>query len=404
MRVSYAGFIYDDKEINAVSKTLKDRKSLMGEKTKLFEKKIAALFNKKFGVMVNSGSSANLLALEILQLPEGSEVITPILTFSTTIAPLIQKGLVPVFVDVEPGTYIINVDSIEERITKKTKALFIPLLLGNVPDMQRLRKIADKYKLIFIEDSCDTLGATFRGKPTGYYSDISTTSFYGSHIISGAGGGGMICVNNPEWATDLKVLRGWGRMSSIMDESEDIEKRFNYKIDNFVYDSKFIFNKIGYNFLPLEISSAFALEQLKKLKRFSNIRRKNFIRLYNFFEKHKNWFELPKQNGKVVTNWLAFPLTIKNDAPFSRLDLVTFLEKNNVQTRPVFTGNILKQPGFKNINHKTNQKNHPVADFIMERGFLVGCHHGMAKEHVNYLILLFEKFFQENLLKKNYQQ
>ncbi len=404
MRVSYAGFIYDDKEIDAVSRVLRDRKSLMGEKTKLFENKIASLFGKKFGIMVNSGSSANLLALEILQLPEGSEIITPILTFSTTIAPIVQKKLNPVFIDVEPGTYIINVDDIEKHITKNTKALFIPLLLGNVPDMQRLRKIADKYKLVFIEDSCDTLGATFKGKPTGFYSDISTTSFYGSHIISGAGGGGMICVNNKEWVTDLKVLRGWGRMSSIADESEDIEKRFGYKIDNFAYDSKFIFNKIGYNFLPLEISSAFALEQLKKLKKFSNIRHKNFTYLHKFFEKYKNWFELPKQNDKVATNWLAFPLTIKNDAPFSRLGLVTFLEKNNVQTRPVFTGNILKQPGFKNINHKTSQKNYSVADFIMERSFLIGCHHGMTKEHVNYLILLFERFFQENLPKKNYQK
>lgn len=395
MRISYAGFIYDDKEINAVVKTLKDRKSLVGEKTALFEEKITTLFGKKFGIMVNSGSSANLLALEILQLPEGSEVITPVLTFSTTVAPILQKKLIPVFVDVKPGSYIIDVDKIEENITSKTKVLFIPLLLGNVPDMARLRKIANKHKLIFIEDSCDTLGATFEGKPTGSYSDISTTSFYGSHIISGAGGGGMVCVSNKDWATDLKVLRGWGRMSSIMNESEDIDKRFNYKIDNFIYDSKFIFNKIGYNFLPLEISSAFALEQLKKLKNFSSIRKANFLRLYKFFEKYKNWFELPQQNPKVTTNWLAFLLTIKDGAPFSRLEIVTHLEKNDIQTRPIFTGNVLKQPAFKDIQCRANKNGYPVADSIMRGGFVVGCHHGLGKQHLAYLTSVLEKFLSQ---------
>ena len=196
LRVPYALSVYNNEEIQAVVAVLKEHRSNMGIETQSFEKGIAKLFDKKYGVMVNSGSSANFLAIELLNLPLGSEVITPLLTFSTTVAPLIQHGLIPVFVDVLPGKYIINVDQIESLISPKTKVIMVPLLLGNVPDMERLKKIAEKYNLIFIEDSCDTLGAQFNGKPTGTYSDISTTSFFGSHIITAGGNGGMILVNN----------------------------------------------------------------------------------------------------------------------------------------------------------------------------------------------------------------
>lgn len=394
MRVSYAGFVYGEEEIGAVMEVLRSRKSLMGEKTKEFEEKIAQLFGKKFGVMVNSGSSANLLALEILQLPKGSEVITPVLTFSTTLAPILQKDLIPVLVDVEPGTYLINIDKIEKMICDRTKALLIPSLLGNIPDLQRLRTIANDHGLILIEDSCDTLGATFTGQPTGVYSHISTASFYGSHIISGAGGGGMICVNDYKWKTDLQMLRGWGRMSSVMDESEDIDKRLSCWLDDIQYDAKFVFDAIGYNFLPLEISSAFALEQLKKLERFSLRRQSNFEFLIFFFMRYQHWFELPKQDERVKTNWLAFPLTIKPDAPFSRAELVTYLEKNNVQTRPIFTGNVLRQPAFRKISYKVDTLDFSVADRIMKNGFVIGCHHGMHTEHVLYLTAKFTEFLE----------
>jgi CDP-6-deoxy-D-xylo-4-hexulose-3-dehydrase len=179
IRITYAMAVHDHKETARVVKVFDEHRTIMGRETKEFEESVAKLFGKKYGIMVNSGSSANLLAVELMNLPEGSEVITPLLTFATTVAPLVQKGLVPVFTDVIAGTYQTDIDQIEKLITKKTKALFIPLLLGNVPDLVKLRAIAKKHKLIFVEDSCDTLGALFAGKPTGEYSDISTTSFYG---------------------------------------------------------------------------------------------------------------------------------------------------------------------------------------------------------------------------------
>ena len=331
LRVTYAMAVHDEKETARVVKVMNEHRTIIGRETKEFEESVAVLFGKKYGIMVNSGSSANLLAVELMNFPAGSEIITPLLTFATTVAPLVQKGLVPVFVDVIPGTYQIDIDQIEKLITKKTKALFIPLLLGNVPDMARLRSIAKKHKLLFVEDSCDTLGATFEGKPSGTYSDISTTSFYGSHIITAGGTGGMILMNMDKWRDRAKVLRGWGRSSSFFSESEDIKIRFGRKIDGIDYDGKFIFDEIGYNFLPAEICSAFGNEQLKKLTTFRKAREKNFSQLLKFFSSYEDFFILPKQDKRVRTQWLAFPLTIKKEAPFSRLEIMTYLEENNVQ-------------------------------------------------------------------------
>ena len=198
-RVPYGLAVHDSEEEEAVLEVIKNHKTIMGDNVKLFEKKVSDLFGKERGIMVNSGSSANLLAMELLDCPKNSEVITPILTFATTLSPILKKELIPVFVDVEPETYIVNIDEIEQAVTSKTKALMIPSLLGNVPDLRRLRKIADENNLIFIEDSADTLGATFDNIPTGKFSDISTTSFYGSHIITAAGEGGMICCNNQKF-------------------------------------------------------------------------------------------------------------------------------------------------------------------------------------------------------------
>jgi len=379
-RVPYALATHDKEEEEAVLDVLRNHKTIIGEKTKEFEKKVATLFGKKYGIMVNSGSSANLLAFELLSLPKRSEVITPVVTFSTTLSPIIQKQLIPVFVDIEPGSYLIDMDKMEDAIGENTKALMIPSLLGNVPDMKRIKKVADENSLIFIEDSCDTLGATFEGVPTGIYSDISTTSFYGSHVITAAGGGGMICVNDVERYRKCKMLRGWGR-SSAVDESEDIKKRFGVKLEGLPYDSKFIFEEVGYNFLPLEISAAFGLAQLKKLGTFSDIRRDNFLRLTEFFSQY-DYFILPKQLPSVKTPWLAFPLTIQSDAPFSRLDIVTYLEENGIQTRPVFTGNVLRQPAFKNIDYKNHDKDYPVANNIMKNSFVIGCHQAISQKHI----------------------
>ncbi len=394
MRVPYGYSVHGKEEIAAVVKVLKGNTAL-GEKTKEFEEKIAALFGKKYGIMVNSGSSANLLAFEVLNLPKGSEVITPILTFATVVAPIVQKNLVPVFVDVDPDTYLINMEQVEKAITPKTKALMIPSLIGNIPNMKALAALAKKHNLWFIEDSCDTLGGTYDKQPTGKYAHISVTSFYGSHIINGAGGGGMIMVDNPEWAERLVVLRGWGRRSSLFGEkhnSELLKNRFQGKLHGIPYDNKFIFSEVGYNFLPLELSSAFALEQYKKLPRFLKERKENFNSILEFFKGYEQYFILPKQTPKTDTAWLAFALIIKDNAPFDRMELVTFLEERNIQTRPIFTGNIMKQPGFEKIAKRQIIKDYTNTERIMRGGFLIACHQGLNEQQIKYLKTTFKEF------------
>ncbi len=396
MRVPYGLSVHGKEEINAVVKVLEGNTAL-GDNVKQFEEKIAKMFGKKYGCMVNSGSSANLLAFELLDLPKGSEVITPLLTFSTVVAPIVQKGLVPVFVDIDQDTYLINIDQLEKAITKKTRALMVPSLLGNIPNLERLNKIAKKHKLFLIEDSCDTLGGSFKNKPTGLLSDISVTSFYGSHIINGAGGGGMICVTNPKWAERLVVLRGWGRRSSLFGEkgdSEQLKNRFRTKLAGVPYDEKFTFSEIGYNFLPLELSAAFALEQLKKFPKFIQIRKANFERMYKFFAKYSKYFILPRQTENTETAWLAFPAIIKKDAPFNRFDLVKFLEDAGIQTRPVFTGDITLHPAFQKIQRRMAQKDYPNTKQVMQRALVLGCHQGLTKAQLDYVEQKLSEFLQ----------
>ena len=398
MRVPYGFSVHGQEEIDAVVEVLKGNTAI-GDKTDEFEKKIAAMFGKKYGVMVNSGSSANLLAFEVLDMPRGSEVITPILTFSTTVAPFVQKGLIPVFVDVDPDTFIINMEQVEKAITPKTKALMIPSLMGNIPNLEKLKQLAEEHGLWLIEDSCDTLGGKYDGNPTGTYSHVTTTSFYGSHIINGAGGGGMICVDDINLYQRLLVMRGWGRQSSLFGEkakSELLENRFKTELAGIPYDNKFIFSEIGYNFLPMEISSAFALVQLQKLPVFAKARRDNFNNLYEFFKaNYSQYFTLSNQTPKTDTIWLAFPLIIKPGAPFTRLELVTFLEENNIQTRPVFTGNILKQPGFSKVEHRLAQDSYPNAENVMRNAFVVGSHHGLKPEQIEYMKSTFADFLSK---------
>lgn len=388
-RVSYAQAVYGKQEIAAVVKVLGNPSRIVpGYAVREFEKRIADVFGKKYGVMVNSGSSANELALEVLHLPKGAEVITPILTFATTLAPLVRRGLIPVFVDVEPGTYVVDIRQVERAVTPKTKALMIPSLIGNVPAMDKLRKIAKRHSLYFIEDSCDTLGAKFKNKPSGGYSDITTTSFYASHIITTAGAGGMVCFHDPVLAKEALVLSSWGRESALFgvhEKSEDITKRFRGLVDGEPYDAKFIFSACGYNFQPAELNGAFGLAQLNRLEEFTSIRKRNFAKLKQFFAKYADLFELPRQGAHVDTAWLSFPLTIKKGAPFSRFELTKYLEEHNIQTRPIFTGNVLRQPAFHKILHRKLEKEYPVTDHIMRNGFLIGAHHGMTEKHMKHL-------------------
>lgn len=374
-KIPYAKAVHGQEEIDAVVRVL-NSSTQMGQHVADFEQKIADLFGHDHGVMVNSGSSANYLAVEICDFPKGAEVITPILTFSTTVAPIVKNGLIPNFVDVTPGTYLIDHDQIEAKINERTVALMIPNLIGNIADWPRLRRIADKHKLILIEDSADTLGATIKGKKDGSYADIITTSFYGSHIINCAGNGGMLCVKDKNLAERARVLRSWGRYSSIFDDAENLDNRFN--ADSGVeYDNKFLFSAIGYNLEPSEISAAYGLEQLNRLAEFKALRQKYFARHQAFFSQFENWLTLPKPNVDADFAWLSYPLTLKPTAPFKRNDLQKHFEHQGIQTRPIFTGNILRQPGFSQIDCVA-EPSYPIADTVMLGGILLGLHQGLT--------------------------
>ena len=385
IRVPYGLSVHGNDEIKAVNKVLRTT-TQMGKNVFEFEKKISKLFNKKYGLMVNSGSSALMLAMESLNLPEGSEVITPALTFSTTVAYIVRNKLIPVFVDVKEGTYCINEDKIKSLITKKTRAIVAPHLMGNIVNWQKLSPLLKKNKILILEDSADTLGATYKKKSTGHYADISITSFYGSHIINCAGNGGMVCFNDKKLYTKAKLLRSWGRSSSLFDEkSEKIENRFNIKLDGIQYDKKFVFESIGHNLEPSEMGAAFGLVQLKKLPFNLNQREKNFNIHSKFLKIYEKYFILPKQLPGSKSGWLAYPITIHKDAPFTRTEMQIFLEKKNIQTRVVFTGNILRQPGFKNIKMKKDKKGYPEADKVMKNGILLACHHGLTNQMIQHI-------------------
>ena len=273
----------------------------------------------------------------------------------------------------------------------------LPNLLGNIVDWKKINYYAKKYNLKVIEDSADTIGYTIKGSNTGKLSDIVTNSFYASHIITGAGFGGIVCFNNRNQYNRAKLLRGWGRSSTLFNEKEDIKKRFNTKVGKIPYDGKYIFSEMGYNFLPSEISAAFALEQLKKLKNNISIRIKNFNFLLNFFKKYNNLFSLPKQNNGVKTGWLAFPLIVKNKK-IARQKLQIFLEKKGIQTRTIFTGNILRQPIMKRKKYFKHKKSEIISNDVMRNGILIGCHHGLTKKNLKYICKSFNLFIKKNNL------
>jgi len=383
--VPYGTTVHGQEEIDAVVNVLKTT-TQMSKNVRELEEKVSSLYDKKYGIGVNSGSSALYLAADLLNYEPGAEIITPALTFSTTVAPLVKKGWIPSFVDVEEGTYNVDASKVEEMITANTKAMVIPNLIGNLPDWKMLREIADKHNLFVLEDSADTLGAEIDGVSSGRYTDMSTTSFYGSHIINCGGNGGMLCVNEEAHLKRGKLLRSWGRSSSLFVESELIENRFNVEVDGIPYDAKFVFEEPGYNIEPSEMGAAFGLVQLGKLGTNIDLRTAHYTRIRKFFEQYEEYFILPNQLPKSRTPWLAFAVTVRETAPFIRRDLQIFLEKRNIQTRTVFTGNILRQPGFKNCAHKASANGYPESDKVMRGGMLMACHHGLNEIQINHML------------------
>ena len=371
MKISYGKNVYGKEEIKAVVNQL-NKTTQMGYSVNKFEKLIAKKFSKKYALMVNSGSSALTLAMNVLNFKKNDEIIVPCLNFGTALSSVLQCGATPILVDIEVETLQINADKIEEKINSNTKAIMVPNLIGNIPDLKKIRNLANRYHLKVIEDSADTLGAKIGNKNTGYYSDISITSFYGSHVISCAGNGGMFLTDDKMLYEKAKVLRSWGRMSSLITDSENIKKRLDIKLKGYDYDKKFVFSEIGYNFEPSELGASFGLVQIKRFNKFSNIRVRNFNMHKKFFNSLKNFFITPKINKNVKTNFLAYPIILKKNKYFKRKNLQIFLEKNNIQTRPIFSGNILRHPAFKKVISKRNKINaFKNSDYIMKNGILI---------------------------------
>jgi CDP-6-deoxy-D-xylo-4-hexulose-3-dehydrase len=396
-RIRYGGAMIDEREIEAVTKVMRTG-MIIGEQVQTFEKRVAALLGHRYGIMVNSGSSALTLAMRLLALPKGSEVITPVLTFSTDVASIVHAGYVPVFVDVVLDTYQADLDKIERLISPKTKAILVPNLLGGIPDWDRLRAIADKHGLKLVEDSCDTLGATLKGKAPGTRADISVTSFSIFHIITCLGNGGMVAVNDEAlWDRGL-VLRSWGRASEKYLHGtlqKDSDGRFLQDVDGIPYDGMFIFEDVAYGFIPNEAGAAFGHVQLDKLDEFARLRNGVFAKHDAFFTQHQDAFIAPRQRDDIFTTWINYPVQLRPERGWSRRALQEHLEAHGIVTRTIFSGNITRQPMMQGVEHRTAPEGYPVADQIMWNGVCLPCHPTMTDEDCTYLYGVLESFIRQ---------
>ncbi len=389
-RIDYAGSVHDEREIEAIVAVLRGGPQALriGKNVRAFEEGIAEIFGKRRGVMCNSGSSALYLAVELLGLQPGDEVITSAVTFSTDIAPIVRAGLVPVFVDVEADTYNVDVREIEGMIGPRTRAILVPNLIGNVPDWDRIRTIADAHGLKVVEDSCDALGSKLRGTPTGTRSDVSVTSFALSHIITAAGTGGMVCLDDADLVDRCLLLRRWGRRSEaqIYGSRKGVDRRFFSSIDGDIeYDNLFIFDEIGWNFEPSELSAAFGLVQLDKLPGNLAKRKHNFERLSRLFSQRPDVFVLPRTTPEVDTAWHMFPVLMRSESGLQRAAFQQHMERNGIDTRMVWTGNVLRQPAFKGVSHRAPEQGLPNADRVMEQGLILPSNHSLDDDDIDYM-------------------
>jgi len=384
-RIDYAGSVHDEREIEAVVAVLRGGATAMriGRNVKAMESRVAELFGKRRGVMCNSGSSALYLAVEVLGLEPGDEIVTSAVTFSTDIAPMLRAGIVPAYVDVTPDTYQIDVDAIEEMIGPRTKAILAPNLIGNAPDWDRIRSIADAHGLLVVEDSCDALGLTLRGTPTGTRADISLTSFALSHIITAAGTGGMVCFDDDAMADRALLLRRWGRRSEVQlfGSKKGTGERFFSTIDgDLEYDNLFIFDEVGWNFEPSELSAAFGLVQLDKLGDNLARRQRNFELTRSHFARWPQLFTLPRLTDGVETGWHMFPVVINSSSGIRRSELQQWMEAHGIDTRMVWTGNAARQPAFRDKPHRTPAGGLPNADRVMEWGLILPNNHSLTDD------------------------
>ncbi|MCR4263590.1 MAG: lipopolysaccharide biosynthesis protein RfbH [Candidatus Roizmanbacteria bacterium] len=404
--IRYAGAVYDESDINAMIDSLLEGWFGLGVQGEALEKELAEYIGSKQVYVTNSGSSADLLAIASLmsyQFPNhlnpGDEVITPACTFPTVIASLVHHRLVPVFVDVDLETLNPSAESIEKAITKKTKMIFLVHTLGNPNDMAPIMKLAKKHNLYVVEDNCDALGSLYDGKKTGTFGILGTESFYPAHHMTTGGEGGAVLINDLRLKRIVSSLREWGRAcwcgASGGPKDGVCGVRFKFKIGDVPYDHKYIFNHIGYNLKPVEVQAAMGRVQLRKVDSFIRKRRKNFKTYHTFFSKYQDYFILPKALPNTNPSWFAFPMTIRKKAPFDRFTLINYLEDHLIQTRPMFAGNILKQPGYTRIKHKIAEPL-PHSNLIFSNTFFIGVYPGIGKEQTDYVASVFDRFIKKH--------
>lgn len=393
--VPFAKAIYDETEIEAVRDCLAHGWLGEGNLTEKFEKTFARYIGTEFACLVNSGSSANLLAIRALNLKEGDKVLTCAGGFPSTLNPIWHSHLQVVAVDIDPITLNIDLDRVEEAIEKeKPKAIIFAHTLGNPVDMDRLLALANKSGLQIVEDNCDALGSEFGGRKTGSFGDFSTCSFYASHHITLAGGGGIVTSNKLKDALRIKSLKEWGREQEEVGFEGDHGVYFDSISNGVPYDHRYSYSEMGYNFKVPEIMAAFGLVQMNRLEGFHIARRKNFTYLMERMRKFQDYFQYVEAHPKSLPSWFNFPVTLKDNVPFTRKELVEHLEKNGVRTRLFFGGNILKQSGFENLE-VIKVGDFANADKVHRDSFLLGIHPSLSLGEMDYMVSVIENFIEK---------
>ncbi len=398
MQLPPAGAVHDQREIDAVVEVMQHGTLDIGPSVAEMERRTAELLEKRHGVTVNSGSSALRLAIDLLQLQRGDEIITSPLTFSTDIAPMAQSGIVPVFVDVDRTTYQIDANRIAEMVGPRTKAILVPNLCGNVPDWDAIRSIADEHGLTVVEDSCDVLDSWLGDTRTGTRADISVTSFARTHAITAGGCGGMVGVDDEDLLDLCVTLRRWGRRSEpyLFGSERGTKERFGQLADGTPYDLIFVFDALGYNFEPSELGAAYGVVQLDKLEEFNARRHANWKRLDDYFAaRDDEGVASGMTTAGARTTWMRFCFTVPDDAPMSRNEIQRFLEDRGIPTRMVWTGNILRQPGFAAIERREPAGGLPNCDHLMDRALSLPVHHGMNADHMGFICSQLDDLFDE---------
>ena len=406
-RVHYAGRVYDEHELIATVDASLDFWLTFGKNGIAFEEAFADYMGVSHAIMVNSGSSANLIAVAALCSPHierplqpGDEVITAAATFPTTVAPLVQNNLVPVFVDCDLGTYNANLDQVERAISDHTRAILLPHILANVCDVERLMDLAARHDLYVIEDVCEGLGTRFNGRLLGTFGHLNTFSFYASHHIT-TGEGGMIVTDDAVLAKTVRSLRDWGRDCWCTHRTQGSNgacgRRFTYQIPGVpgTYDHKYLYSHIGYNLRPTDLQAAIGLVQMDKFPQFSEARKRNFAALYEGLLPFSETLILPTWDPRADVCWFAFPITVRESAPFTRSQLVSWLEGQGIETRFLLAGNILRQPGYANIRHR-KVGDLPNTDLIMRNAFFVGVYPGLDQPQLDYVIAQFRAFLNQS--------